>query len=133
MAGSWAMRHSMATPSLVAVISQSFLEAPHMTDLSWQLLLCATVIRKDTWEGLPADVRPALAEVAERAGERLRAVVRESEARDVAAMKARGLRVVPVPLRDTDHFFNTFKYHHWMTLYETIIDYLKHDCGPGGL
>ena len=32
-----------------------------------------------------------------------------------------------------DTFFNTFKYHHWITLYETMTDYLKHDCGPRGL
>lgn len=38
-----------------------------------------------------------------------------------------------VSLKDADHFFDTFKYHHWMTLYETMIDYLKHECGPGGL
>ena len=44
-----------------------------------------------------------------------------------------GFNVSLASLEDADHFFNTFKYHHWMTLYNSMIDYLKYDCGPGGL
>lgn len=51
----------------------------------------------------------------------------------VRALEKYGKNFKYVPLEDADHFFNTFKYHHWMTLYESMIDYLKHDCGPGGL
>ncbi len=51
----------------------------------------------------------------------------------VRALEKHGKNFKYVPLKGADHFFNTFKYHHWMTLYESMIDYLKHDCGPGGL
>ena len=67
-----------------------------MTDLPWQLLLGATLISKATWEKIPADLRPSLLEVTREAGQRLQAEIRASGERDVAAMKKRGLNVVPV-------------------------------------
>jgi TRAP-type transport system periplasmic protein len=88
--------NALATPPQVAMISQFFSDAPNMTDLRWQLLLGATVIRKETWEKIPAELRPALLKSAQQAGRRLREEVRTSEAKDVAAMKARGLNVVPL-------------------------------------
>jgi dipeptidyl aminopeptidase/acylaminoacyl peptidase len=51
----------------------------------------------------------------------------------VRALERHGKDFKYVPLEDADHFSNTFKYHHWITLYENMIDYLRHDCGPGGL
>jgi len=87
---------ALGTPPQVAVISQYFQHAPNMTQLRWQLLLGATVIRKDTWERIPADLRPQLMEIARDAGRRLQAEIRGSEARDVEAMKKRGLNVVAV-------------------------------------
>jgi TRAP-type C4-dicarboxylate transport system substrate-binding protein len=87
---------ALGAPPQVAVISQFFNHAPYMTDLRWQLLLGATLITKDAWEKIPADVRPAIRKATEEAGARLRKEIREAEPRDVAAMKKRGLTVVPV-------------------------------------
>jgi len=81
------------------VLTQYYAHAKYMTDLSWLLLLGATVIDKATWEKIPADVRPALLEAAREAGRRLRAEVRSGGDRDVEAMKKRGLVVVPVDAR----------------------------------
>ncbi len=36
-------------------------------------------------------------------------------------------------LDGADHFSNTLFYRHQIALYETMIGYLKNDCGPGGL
>ena len=36
-------------------------------------------------------------------------------------------------LDGADHFSNTLYYNHQIKLYESMIDYLKNDCGPGGL
>jgi TRAP-type C4-dicarboxylate transport system substrate-binding protein len=80
----------------VAVISQYFTTANHMTDLDWQLLYGGTVIKKDVWEKLPADLRPALLASAQKAGEKLRSEIRANGPRDIEAMKKRGLTVVPV-------------------------------------
>jgi TRAP-type C4-dicarboxylate transport system substrate-binding protein len=87
---------ALGSPPQVAVISQFFNHARNMTDLRWQLLQGATIITKATWERIPADVRPGLLKVSEEAGARLQKEIRDSEAKDVEAMKKRGLTVVPV-------------------------------------
>jgi dipeptidyl aminopeptidase/acylaminoacyl peptidase len=38
-----------------------------------------------------------------------------------------------VELEGADHFYNTLFYRHQIKLYESLIGYLKNDCGPGGL
>ena len=38
-----------------------------------------------------------------------------------------------VELEGADHFSNTLFYRHQIKLYESIIDFLRNDCGPGGL
>jgi len=38
-----------------------------------------------------------------------------------------------VELEGADHFSNTLFYDHQITLYREMIDFLKNDCGPGGL
>jgi TRAP-type C4-dicarboxylate transport system substrate-binding protein len=83
-------------PPQVAVISRYYESAKFMTDMKWALLLGATVIKKDVWEKIPADLRPALMQAAREAGDKLRAEIRKSGDRDVQAMKSAGLTVVPV-------------------------------------
>ena len=90
---------ALLTPPQVAVISQYFTNARNMTDLPWQILMGATVIRKDAWERIPADLRPKLLEVAKSAGARLQQSISQSQQRDVDAMKRTGLVVVPVDAR----------------------------------
>jgi TRAP-type C4-dicarboxylate transport system substrate-binding protein len=87
---------ALGSPPQVAVISQFFTHAKNMTDLRWQLLQGATIITKATWEKIPADLRPELFKVSQEAGARLQKEIRESETKDVDAMKKRGLTVVPV-------------------------------------
>jgi dienelactone hydrolase len=38
-----------------------------------------------------------------------------------------------VELEGADHFSSTLFFHHQLKLYESLIDFLKNDCGPGGL
>ena len=87
---------ALGAPPQVTVISQYFNHAKYMTDFRWQLLQGATVISKATWEKIPADLRPAMLKVAQEDGARLRKDVRDSEPRDIEAMKKRSLTVVPV-------------------------------------
>lgn len=87
---------ALGSPPQVAVISQFFTHAKNMTDLRWQLLQGATLITKAAWEKVPADVRPEMLRIAQEAGARLQKEIRDSEARDIEAMKKRGLSVVPV-------------------------------------
>ena len=36
-------------------------------------------------------------------------------------------------LEGADHFYNTLMYDHQKLLYTSMLDFLKKDCGPGGL
>ena len=85
-------------PPQVVVITRYYENAKYMTDLKWALLMGATVIRKDTWDRIPADLQPKLLEAAQRAGTKLQAEIRKNGEADVAAMKTSktGLVVVPV-------------------------------------
>ncbi|MCV6620683.1 MAG: prolyl oligopeptidase family serine peptidase [Cellvibrionaceae bacterium] len=48
-------------------------------------------------------------------------------------VKKLGKKVSYVELDGADHFSNTLFYSHQKELYESIIGFLKNDCGPGGL
>ena len=87
---------AFGTPPGVALISQYFNHAKNMTDLDWQVLMGAIVVNKSVWDQVPADVQAKLRASAETACRRLREEVKAGTARDVEAMKKRGLTVVPV-------------------------------------
>ncbi len=79
-----------------ALISQYYNYAKYMTDLNWELLLAATVIKKSVWDRIPAELHAPLMEAMKTAGNKLQDDVHSGVGRDIAAMKARGLNVVPV-------------------------------------
>ena len=87
---------AFGAPPGVALIAQYYNQAKFMTDLNWQMLLGAVVINKNVWDKIPADVQGKLRASAEKAGKRLRDEMRAGAARDIEAMKKRGLTVVPV-------------------------------------
>ncbi len=43
------------------------------------------------------------------------------------------IKVKFVTLKGADHFYATLMYEHQAKLYSEILDFLKNDCGPGGL
>ena len=83
----------------VAQIGRYYERAKYMTDLNWALLIGATVIKKDTWARVPAEVKPALLKAMQEAGDKLQADIRRSGEADVAAMRGAGLTVVPVDVK----------------------------------
>ena len=88
----------------VAVITGYFANAKFMTDLDWALLMGGTVIRKEVWDRIPADLKPALVQAQHQAAQKLQADMRQSTARDIESMKARGLQVVPVDAKLKDQW-----------------------------
>ena len=86
-------------PPQVAVITRYYEHAKFMTDMQWQLLLGATVIKKQTWERIPEEFRPQLLQAAREAGTKLQQVVRTGGPRDIDTMKKAGLTVVSVDAR----------------------------------
>ncbi len=99
--------NALGCPPQVAVIAQYYNYAKNMTALPWQLLLGATVINKNVWERIPADVRPALLQIARESGARLQDEIRKSGDRDVEAMRKRGLNVVAVDARAREQWKKT--------------------------
>jgi TRAP-type transport system periplasmic protein len=87
---------ALGAPPQVAVIARYYETAKFLTDLRWNILLGATVIKKDVWERIPADLRPQLLQIAQDAGKKLQADIQASGQRDVENMQKAGLTVVPV-------------------------------------
>lgn len=89
-------------PPQVAMITRYYEHTKYMTDLPFQILMGGTVIRKDVWEKIPADLRPKLLESARSAGAKLQQAIRDEYGKDVDAMKKNGLVVTPVDAKARD-------------------------------
>lgn len=81
---------------LYALATRTFVKAPWLIDLPMGFILGVTVVRRDTWERVPAEVRPRLLAVARELGERVDAEVRRLNADALEVMKRQGLQVVVV-------------------------------------
>jgi TRAP-type C4-dicarboxylate transport system substrate-binding protein len=86
----------IANVPLYLLTARLFERANHMIDVPWGYLIGATLIRKDAWETVPADLRPKLLAIARELGARVDAEVRKLNDDAVAAMKKQGLQVVEV-------------------------------------
>jgi TRAP-type C4-dicarboxylate transport system substrate-binding protein len=73
-----------------------FDKANHMVDYPWSYLVGATVVKKDTWDKVPADVKPKLLAIAKEINGRIDAEVKRLNDDAVVAMKKQGLTVVKV-------------------------------------
>lgn len=78
---------------LYAYTTHIFDRANNMLNLHWGFLTGATVVRKDAWEKIPADLRPKLLEIAADYGKRTRDDVRKQNDDAIGQMKKRGLKV----------------------------------------
>jgi len=89
---------AFSAPPQVCVIARYYENAKYMTDMNWALMMAATVIDKNTWAKIPADLKPALLQAAREAGEKLQAEIRRSGEKDIEAMRnsPTKLQVVPV-------------------------------------
>ena len=88
------MINIIADPPLYAYTAHLFEKAHNMLDLPWGFLTGATVVRKDAWEKVPADLRAKLLEIARASGAKVTADVRRENDDALAQMKKRGLTVV---------------------------------------
>ena len=81
-----------------ALAMQYYTVARSMLDLNWAPVVGAVIVSKKTWDGLSPEIQATLRSGAAEAGRQFgeRGQVEADEA--VAAMRRRGLTVVPVPL-----------------------------------
>ncbi|HET6437997.1 MAG TPA: TRAP transporter substrate-binding protein DctP, partial [Anaeromyxobacter sp.] len=80
---------------LYMLTTRLFERAPNMQDVSWAYIVGATVVRKETWERIPAELRPKLLSIAEELGDRIDGEVRRLNQDAISAMEKQGLKIVP--------------------------------------
>jgi TRAP-type C4-dicarboxylate transport system substrate-binding protein len=88
---------AVPAPPVFALAGQMDSRAPYMLELNWAPLVGACVIRKETWEKIPAGLRETLAKTAATVGAEIKANGRKESKEAVEAMVKRGLKVTPVP------------------------------------
>jgi TRAP-type C4-dicarboxylate transport system substrate-binding protein len=91
----------LSSPQVV-LITRYYEQASNMMDLKWAAIMAGTVVTKEAWNRVPADVRPALLKAAQEAGSRLRADMRAADERDLQAIQRAGVKIVPVDARNRD-------------------------------
>jgi TRAP-type C4-dicarboxylate transport system substrate-binding protein len=79
---------------LYVLTARLFDRAKFMLDVPWSYMIGATLVRKDAWEKIPADVRPKLLAVAAELGDKIDAEVKKLNEDAVAAMQKQGVQVV---------------------------------------
>ncbi len=78
--------------------AQYYTAVTNMLELNWAPLVGGAVIRRDTWEKIPPELRPALLKAAADTGRRIKATSRRENDEAVRAMEQKhGLRVHRVP------------------------------------
>jgi TRAP-type C4-dicarboxylate transport system substrate-binding protein len=78
---------------LYAYTTNLYSKANHMLDMHWGFLTGATVVKRETWEKIPADLRTKLLAIAEDYGKRTRDDIRKQNEDAIEQMKKRGLKV----------------------------------------
>jgi TRAP-type C4-dicarboxylate transport system substrate-binding protein len=81
---------------LYMLTTRAFERARYVLDLPWGYVLGATVLRRETWERIPADLRPALQAIAAEIAEKIDADARRLEVEALEAMTRAGAVVVKV-------------------------------------
>ena len=91
------MIDAVPTIPYFALSMQFHTVATNMLEVNWLPLIGATLINKTTWDGLSAEVQTAMRAAALEAGRQFQARGRAEGDEAVAAMRRRGLTVIPVP------------------------------------
>jgi TRAP-type C4-dicarboxylate transport system substrate-binding protein len=90
------MIECIANVPLYVLTARLFEKVPYMIDVNWGWLVGATVVRKDAWEKIPADLRPKLLAIAKELGKKVDDEVAKLNTEAVIAMEKQGLKVVKV-------------------------------------
>lgn len=79
---------------LYVLTTRLFERAKYMMDVPWSYMIGATLVRKDAWEKIPADLRPKLLAIAAELGAKVDTEVKRLNDDAVAAMQKQGLTLV---------------------------------------
>ena len=87
------MIDTVATAPLYALTARMYQKADHMMEMSWAIVIGATVVKKELWEKVPADKQQRLLEISRAYGRRIALEVRKMNGEAIAKMKSQGLKV----------------------------------------
>ena len=90
------MIDAVPIPPYFAEVMQLYSVANNMLEINWVPLVGATIVSKRTWDGLSPEHQAAMRAAALEAGAKFQASGRSESDSAVAAMRRRGLTVVPV-------------------------------------
>jgi len=88
------MIDTVALAPLYAYSSHMFEKAKYMLDLPWAVLTGGTVVKKEDWDKVPADVRPKLIEISREYAKKIGLEVRRMDNEALDNMVKQGLVVV---------------------------------------
>jgi TRAP-type transport system periplasmic protein len=91
------MIQAFATADIMAFTARWFENAKSMVVPTWGHLPGATIVNKDAWEKIPADLRPQLLAAAMEVGVKVNAEVVKMNADALEQMKKAGLKMVDLP------------------------------------
>ena len=90
------MINCVAQAPAYMLTARLFDKANKMVDFPWSYLVGATVVRKETWEKVPAELKPKLLAAAREAGLKVDLEVKKLNDDAIAAMQKQGLELVKV-------------------------------------
>jgi len=94
------MIQSFATAPVMAFTARWYEGAKTMVSESWGHLPGATIVKKEVWEKIPAELRPKLEAIAKEMGGRVNQEVQRMQTDSIQQMKKNGLKVVDLPAAD---------------------------------
>jgi TRAP-type C4-dicarboxylate transport system substrate-binding protein len=120
-------------PPMVALGSQWFGGARNMLDIRFAPLTGATLVAKDTWEQIPASLRPQLLAIARDSGAQIRQEIRKLEDSSIALMRTMGLNVVHADPAAVEQWRTLIQQKLWPALRGggmpvPLFDHVKRSC-----
>ena len=82
-----------ATP-VYAFTTRAYEQAKYMTELPWGHIPGATIVSKETWDKIPADLQPKLKAIAQEIGAKMNTEMDKMTDDSMAQMKKNGLKVI---------------------------------------
>ena len=95
-------------PTFYAMAAQVDKLAPYMLDLNYAPLVGACIVRKETWDALPLELRGKMKSEAAAAGSQMKNTSRRESVESVVVMQKRGLKVLrlaPAEIEAWKHVF----------------------------
>jgi TRAP-type transport system periplasmic protein len=94
------MIQGYTTSDIMSFTARWYENARFMVSSSWGHLPGATIVNKETWEKIPAEIRPQLLATAQEVGVRVNTEVARMQSDAVEQMKKNGLKVVDLPVSE---------------------------------